>query len=207
MQFVPDESWEQATVTNRGYILKAMKEVLEPVGFRRHGASFHRTRTCGFIDTITLQAGVGFLLGKDTVNLGVYIPEVAALLEPAKSVEEARARKHPKEYECQLRMRLSRLVFGEDRWFDRDAPGIEIEISSLLTSCALPYFAQFGSLAAIADGVREGRFPNSVVPPGLQAAVFYLLGEHEQARSILLRWREDNPALIERLAAAMKINW
>ena len=192
-------------MVDRDHILRAMADVLRPNGFGRHASSFHRQKSDGFIETITLQAGVGRLSGQSTVNLGVYIPEVAVLFGEEESVDKARAKKYPKEYECALRMRLSRLAFGDDRWFDRSASGIENEISSLLTSCALPYFAQFSSLPAIAERVRSGRLPNSVAGPGLQAAVFYLIGDQKEARLVLLRWHKDNPALIGRIAQAMGI--
>jgi uncharacterized protein DUF4304 len=172
-------------MTGTGQILKTMQRALAPEGFRRSGTTLCRPKE-EFINVINLQGGLRHLVGKSAVNLGIYLPELHFLLGKAASIEDARALLNPKEYECAIRVRLSRLVHGRDEWFDRSAPNVGEDISDLIARHALPYFAEFTSLSAIASGIRSGVLPGTVAW-GTQAAIFLLAGEAAEARSVLLR--------------------
>jgi Domain of unknown function (DUF4304) len=179
-------------------ILKTMERVLAPEGFCRDGITFHRPGA-GFIDVINLQGGLRHLAGRSAVNLGIYISEVRSLLGKAGSPENAPALLNPKEYECAIRVRLSKLVYGRDHWFDRSAPDVEEEISDLLERYALPYFAQYRSLPEIAAGIRSGAIPGWVAW-GVKAAIFLLVGEAAEARSVLLREYDQRPDVVTAFA-------
>ena len=187
-------------MATQGQILTAMRRVLASEGFERHGSTFHRITTAGFIDTINLQAGLRSVAGKSAVNLGIYIPEVVTLVGSAASIEEARLKKAPRESECQVRGRLSTLGSGRDHWFDRSYPEVQETIPGLLTTCALPHFSKYSSLDAIASGIRKGEFKNIDVAWGTQAAIFMLLRDGEGARSVLLKERPRDPGTIDAYA-------
>ena len=184
---------------SREAIWEAVKSVLSPEGFRARSGTFYRTHQAISIDVVNLQAGTGHLAGKETVNLGVYIPEVARLLAPSG------VKNLPKEYECQIRIRLSRLAYGDDRWFDRSLSTTPREISSLIAKCAMPFFAEFPSLEAIAMRAESGSVPQTIIGPGLHAAVLVLLDKKEEARSVLIAHRDEHPVGIDKYAAALKL--
>jgi len=177
-----------------------MAKTLKSHGFRRRANYFDRTTPAGFKDIVSLQAGTGHLQGKVTVNMGVYIPAVGRLFDGNELKER------PKVYECQIRIRLSRLAYGNDKWFDRELPTAPQEVSSLITSCAIPFFQQFTSLKVIAEGSRSGQFPEKIVTPALLAGVLVLMGLKEEARAVLLKRYAENPALMKRCLDALGLS-
>lgn len=179
-------------MTTRYQILKSMRSVLEPGGFRLTGTTFHRATAAGLIDVVNLQAGLRSIAGKSTVNLGIYIPEVQALLGKPDSIQEALAKSEPQEPECAIRVRLPRLVYGNSYWFVRSDPSVGQIIADLLSSHALPWFEKLSSVYSISAELQAGRIPGPI-GWGMKAAIFKVSGELAAARTLLLDLRNEGP--------------
>jgi len=197
-------------VPTRYQILISMRGVLEPRGFKHAEGTFHRATDAGFIDVVNLQAGVGRLVGKSTVNLGIYIPEVWALLGKSDSIQQAREKTMPRETECAIRSRLSTLVYGSrgpERWFDRSDSSVGQTISELLSGYALPWFEKLSSLSSIAEELKADSSLWWIVW-GIQAAIFKVSGDLEAARSLLWERRSNDrdPIKVEVFASCIGID-
>jgi Domain of unknown function (DUF4304) len=179
-------------MATRYQILKSMRSALEPRGFRLTGTTFHRTAAVGLIDVVNLQAGLRSIAGKSTVNLGIYIPEVRALLGKPDSIPEALAKTEPQELECAIRARLSKLVYGNDHWFDRSDPSVGQTIADLLSSHAMPWFERLSSLSSISAELQAGRIPGPI-GWGMKAAIFKVSGDVAAARTLLSGLRNEGP--------------
>jgi hypothetical protein len=185
-------------------ILKFMRAVLEPAGFRLSGTTFHRVNEARFIEVVNLQGGVRSLAGKSAVNLGIFIPEVWVLLGKAESLEHARAKMTPKEYDCAIVERLSRLVYERDQWFERNDPNIGQIISGLISNFALPWFAELGSFSALTEALTANRFRRQVAW-GTQAAILKAAGEVSAVRSFLQQLQDVDPVRVDAYAASIGI--
>ena len=185
------------SMRDNSQILQSMRSLLKPGGFRSSGTTFHRAAPNRFIDVINLQGGVRSLAGRCAVNLGIYIPEY--------EVVPGRAASPPKEYDCVIRARLSKLVFGEDVWFDCTDPGAAELISNLLSSHGLPWFERLSTLDVIAEELKAGRLSNEV-GWGMRATILKGAGETEAARSFLRGLQGPSPDIIGALAARIGID-
>ena len=114
------------------------KRVLKEKGFKKKGNVFNRTTTDGLIQTIAFQSGsyapfavdvpsMGFypnsFYGKFTVNFGVFVPEVAHLLEK-------REASFIHEYHCEwaLRGRIGGESTDKEIWLSlSDVPTTTVE--------------------------------------------------------------------------------
>jgi hypothetical protein len=190
-----------------------LRPVLTEHGFRARGRAFNRVTSDGLTGVVQLQAGrfdppgttylPGLrenLYGKFTVNLGVFVPEVAELygLRPSKSFVQ--------EYHCCIRTRLS--ILGQahrDVWWDIRADEVLIqELVQRLTRDAIPFFRKFETRDAILD--QWSAVPQSSVPPRIVCAIVLARrGRSEDARVLLAaQLRETlnpgHPAFVRRLA-------
>lgn len=97
---------------------------LKPLGFSKAGRTFNRRLDNGIIQVINFQSGqhqVGIdhnmpgmresFYGKFVVNLGVCVESLYKLQYPDEK------KKYYKEYECQIRQRLGRLLNKGDYWW------------------------------------------------------------------------------------------
>ena len=106
---------------------KALTPGLREVGFRRKGRTYNRTTSDGLVQVINIQMGAydppgtvhavpGLrenFYGKFTVNLGVYVPEVARYVD-----WRAETKKYIQEYDCCIRNRLGMVSpEGRDLWW------------------------------------------------------------------------------------------
>lgn len=134
-------------------VQRALGAFLVPAGFTAHGRTCRRTTEDRLVQVINLQAGrpaphsrsVTGLVQTDrggtfTVNLGVYLPEVASLRGlPAPHAGI-------KEYDCQVRARLGELLNpATTSWWSLDAVPtiIAAEITVHLQSCGLPFLDRY----------------------------------------------------------------
>ena len=193
-----------AMLTSR-QILKSMRVALESVGFRLSGTTFHRVNDAHFVEVVNLQSGVRIRAGESAVNLGIFIPEVWVLRAQSESLEQARLITTPKAYDCAIEERLSRIVYEEDRWFDRDDPNVAQTICDLVTSCALPWFGELSSLSAIKGALVANRFHRQVAW-GTHAAILKVAGDTEGARSYLAQLRDVDPVNVKVFASSIEID-
>lgn len=105
-------------------IEKEVFATLKPLGFKKNGRTFNRTSEDGIVQVVNFQSekhkteenyfvdGVREnLYGKFVVNLGVCIESLYKFEFPNDN------NKYYKEYDCQIRERLGKLLTGQDYWW------------------------------------------------------------------------------------------
>lgn len=187
----------------------ALATPLKAAGFKKQARVFRRSRDDGAVEVIDIQGGKYNTEGKGefTVNLGLYLPQIAAMLD-APPLEK------PQEHQCHFRQRIGALLpeKDEDFWWSMDTVTHDEALAHALQQAvlnhALPWFACFTPEAFQAAGGDFGQLPGGAPMPldPLHAASFYLLlGEHDKARERLnigLEYRKSLAAQIHALAAA-----
>ena len=138
-------------------IQKTLTGFLKPLGFKKKGRTYNRKVADGLVQAVNLQMGqfpIGEYVipgvreshyGRFTVNLGVALPAVRA-------VESGRAfPAFVQEYECEIRERLTHLVFHEDTWFDLDhqVEKTANDITRYMDSLGVPFLEEFESYNAV----------------------------------------------------------
>ena len=134
-------------------IQKELTGYLKPLGFAERGRTYNRRVGDGPVQVVNLQMGVRGLAGRFTVNLGVGLPVV----RPIEWGREFPA--FVQEYHCDIRNRLSRLVFNDDTWFDLD---VQVErtaadIIRYMDTAGIPFLEQvesYENVLAIIDSAR-----------------------------------------------------
>lgn len=121
---------------------------LKADGFKRSARTFQLTREA-VIQVLNVQASQSNLgdEGSFTLNLGVYVPDLGRVLGEA--VQEK-----PKEYQCQARQRIGRLMAGgEDHWWDvsprTDLAALAEEIDLRYRELARPWFEALATPRAL----------------------------------------------------------
>ncbi len=105
-------------------IEKEVFATLKPLGFKKNGRTFNRTSEEGIVQVVNFQSekhkteenyfvdGVREnLYGKFVVNLGVCIVSLYKFQFPNEN------NNYCKEYDCQIRERLGKLLPGQDYWW------------------------------------------------------------------------------------------
>lgn len=127
---------------------------LKPLGFRKRGRTFNRRTDKRIVQVINFQMGqfpIGnqeipglreSFYGKFTINLGILIEDLFILNAPGE------LKSFYQEYDCQIRKRLSHLLFYEDKWWTLSE---EIDTELLfkqIEGTALNWLYQFSTLDA-----------------------------------------------------------
>ena len=181
--------------------------VLKAAGFGKRRHTFNRPLEPGLVHVVNFQMGPFDPPGTEefppirrnryghfTVNLGVFIKEVAETLHqvPASSFVP--------EYACEIRARLGSLMPDhDDLWWslDDDPAQTGRYMVDLLERYALPYLDRFHSrLAVIEEWLRHGQATGFAPRGDLSVAV--MLKERddiETAKSLVNRYlaRDDHP--------------
>jgi Domain of unknown function (DUF4304) len=154
---------------------------LKERSFRVRGRTFNRRTTDGFTQVVHFQMGSfdppdtkyipGFsqdLYGKFTINLGVYVPEVAMY----QSGGEARSFVH--DYHCCVRSRLGKL--GSERkdlwWSLQETDVLAAELWTRLERDGFPFLARFETRAGVLrEWMQAGDSPYIGSPPRIVCAI------------------------------------
>lgn len=169
-------------------------------GFRKHGRTYNRITPDDLTQIINFQMGASDppgttyvpglrenLYGLFTINLGVCVPEVAAIQggrNPRKVVHD---------YNCCIRARLSELQGeNEDIWWRIPATEIAVaNIGGFLEERGLAFLERFATREAIVAGYpefqRQFRTAASSPPNLVVAIIQWKLGNHDLARQSLVR--------------------
>jgi Domain of unknown function (DUF4304) len=177
-------------------IQKALRHFLKGRGFKVRGRTFNRTTEDGLTQVVSIQMGApdppgttyipGFrknLRGWFTVNLGVYVPEVA------RHHGGGEAKSWVQEYHCCVRARLGD-VSGEDRdvwWHARSDDAVIDEVRRRLELGALPFLERFSTRDKIL-AQWHGRSENmgaSSPPRIVMAIILAERGHKDRARELL----------------------
>lgn len=136
-------------------IERIIYEYLKPLGFKKHGRTFHRFVDGDMSQVVNLQNGCPSKGIYDAlwVNLGIRIPECVE----QKFVITKLLKKYYHEYECNIRTTLGYLVDGQDNSFNlKDDPNkIGEAIVEQLEKYVIPVFDILNSCDSILKYRRE----------------------------------------------------
>ena len=177
-------------------IQRALRPALSEHGFKVRGRTFNRVTDDGLTQVVNLQMGASDppgttyipglrenMHGLFTVNLGVYIPEVAELHGggPAKSWVQ--------EYYCSIRNRLGPASGSpKDVWWQASAsPEVIQDVQLLLLSFGLVFLERFRSRDLVLselDGKGEN-LEHCSVPRIVSAIILTRRGKPDAARKLM----------------------
>ncbi len=175
-------------------IQRRLRAVLAELGFKRHGRAFNRRKPDCLVDVIHFQMGAfeppgsqpipglrESLYGKFAINLGVYVPEVAAWQTGRQATSAVQ------DYHCCIRRQLGASP-DTDRWWPIRIDECLIgEIATLVERDAVPFFAKYGSrdqILSVLGGASANTHEVSV-PRIISAIIFAERGEFESAKELL----------------------
>ena len=200
-------------------IQRALKASLKEQGFRTRGRTFNRVTGDGLTQVINLQMGSfdppgttyipGLrenLHGLFTVNLGVYIPEVAELHGggPAKAWVQ--------DYNCAIRSRLGPASgSNQDLWWHaRNEADVIADVQSMLLTYGLLFLERFDSrdkvLSELAGHGKNLEYCS--VPRIISAIILTERGQLATARELMSAQtgetlNRNHPAYVRELALKM----
>jgi hypothetical protein len=135
-------------------IERPVTKYLKAKGFVKKGRNYNRPAEEGLVEVINFQSGT-FPIGKYeipglreskygqfTINLGIAVPEIHRVTYPKFALPS-----FWKEYECQIRDRLGRLLYSKDYWWEitDDAETISKEIIDGLENKGIPWLDQYST--------------------------------------------------------------
>jgi hypothetical protein len=200
----------------------ALHAKLKGLGFKKKGRSFNRTTADGLVQVISVQMGAhdppgtthipGLrenLYGWFTLNLGVYVPEVARHLGGGE------AKGFVQEYHCCIRSRLGALgPEKKDLWWRNDAVDQVLpDLGARLDRDGLRFLDRFASRAAILEawkGETENQGAGSSPPRIVMAIILVERGHRERAKELLAEQAGEprnpgHPAYVRSLAERLGI--
>ncbi|MFT4047673.1 MAG: DUF4304 domain-containing protein [Solimonas sp.] len=200
-------------------IQRVLKGALKEHGFKSRGRTFNRETSDGLTQVINLQMG-SFdppgttyipslrenLHGLFTVNLGIYIPEVADLHGggPAKSWVQ--------DYNCAIRSRLGPAIgSNQDLWWHaRNDAQVVADVQSMLLTYGLLFLDRFESRdKVLADLAGHGKnLEYCLVPRIISAIILTKRGQVSEARELMTAQtgetlNRNHPAYVRKLAVKM----
>jgi hypothetical protein len=201
-------------------VQRAIRPSLKEHGFKSRGRTFNRLTSDGLTQVVNLQMGPSDppgttyipglrenLYGLFTINLGVYIPEVAELKS------SGLARSWVQEYYCSIRTRLGQASgSSQDLWWHaRDPVAAVADIEPLLLSYGLLFLDRFSTRDYILrelDGHGEN-LEYCDVPRIVSAIILNNRGQADDARVLMAaqtqenRYNRNHPAYVRELAERM----
>jgi hypothetical protein len=200
-----------------------LRSTLRDHGFRSRGRTFNRTTSDKLTEVIQFQMGSydppgttyipGLrenLYGKFTVNLGIFVPEVA------QHHGGGRPKSFVQEYHCCIRTRLA--VIGPKRrdvWWDISGdPALADELVDRLAQDAFPFFRMFDTRDKIlAEWLTVPRSPFAFSPTRIVCAIILTSrGQFDQARALLAAQAKEitspgHPAYVRGLAERLGLGY
>ncbi|HEV7609665.1 MAG TPA: DUF4304 domain-containing protein [Steroidobacteraceae bacterium] len=201
-------------------IQRALRPALTEHGFKVRGRTFNRVTDDGLTQVVNLQMGASYppgttyfpglredLHGLFTVNLGVYIPEVAELHGggPAKSWVQ--------EYTCSVRNRLGPASgSSKDLWWQaRASPEVIQDVQLLLISFGLVFLERFRSRDLVLSELNGlgNNLEHCSVPRIVCAIILARRGDPNAARELMSaqasesKGNRHHPAYVRELARRM----
>src|SRR5262245_14171011 len=178
-------------------IQAVLRSLMKARGFNVRGRTFNRLTEDGLTQVINLQMGPSDppgttyvpglrenLHGLFTVNLGVYVPEVA------RCHGGGEARSWVQDYHCCVRARLGEVSGEKDAWWHASADPVVIEdVRRLLQAEGLPFLEQFSTRDMILTewGDRSKSMGASSPPRIVMSIILAVRGEKDRARALLAR--------------------
>lgn len=181
--------------TARDAVLCGLQQLFEDRGFGRTGPLFNRTTQDGLTQVINFQLSRSnpplslptsdrgpHSFGRFTVNLGVFIPEVALLSFPSGTSAPIH------EHDCEIRARLGKL--GPERrelWWQLSADSLPTEdIRLRLERDGLPYLDKLSSRDAVLVELENPAPGTALLNPKIaRACILATRGQAADAHALL----------------------
>lgn len=197
-------------------IQRALRPVLKAEGFTVRGRTFNCVTEDGLTQVISIQMGASDppgttyknLHGLFTVNLGVYVPEVA------RHDGGGEAKSWVQEYHCCVRARLGKAC-GEKRdiwWHARAEDAVIEDVRRRLEQAGLPFLNRYSTREKIlAEWQDRSENMGAGRPPRIVLAI--ILAEHgrkDEARALLAQQVHEtrspgHPDYVWRLANRLNV--
>ncbi|MGZ4362931.1 MAG: DUF4304 domain-containing protein [Gaiellaceae bacterium] len=185
-------------------VVALAQPLLKRAGFRKRRRTFNRDSEPGLVQVVNFQMGAfnppgpgseanlaareelglpGNLYGSFTINLGVYVGEMAFS-------DSEKCEGWISEYHCQLRQRLGQLLDPPaDTWWSLDDPHAAHEaVDEALDTAGLPWLNRLASRDAILRTyATEGRFGIGLGPAGPVRIAWLLRATDPEAAEAVLR--------------------
>lgn len=182
----------------------ALAQPLKAAGFVKQARVFRRTLADGGIEVVAIQGGKynEGSRGEFTVDLGLYLPAIAALTGAA-------ALENPQAWQCHIHTRIGHLMphKQQDFWWPIDEhsndAAIAAELQTAVIQHGLPWLAALQPAAFKTIGADFYRLPGGkpVLNPFHAAALCLLADAPEQARQRLLIGLENKPSSADAIRA------
>ena len=160
-----------------------LRPFFEQRGYRLRARTFNRGTSDGLVHVFNFQVGQTSLQGKFTVNVGVYVPEVAGVEYGPKK------RSFVQEPECCVRHRLGMLgAERRDIWWDLLSDGQSAANLQLrLERDALPFLARFETRDFVFQELSRLKGNSGLgMPPRLVCAILLVhRGQNAKAKETL----------------------
>lgn len=220
-----DNESDKTTVSNKDElkfqldnIQKEIHLFLKPLGFKKKGRTFNKQTEEGIYQVINIQNGryefgdkyliPGFrenYYGKFTVNLGVMVREIYDL-DPHKKLKDIY-----KDYDCQIRTRLTHLTIKQDLWWEISEGNNQIakEIIDGLNSHGLEWLDIFENRDKICRNLgSKGGYPRAE----LDVALIELHRDKTKAEKLFqnyydnIDFKNGHKEYVKALADRLKVN-
>ncbi len=170
-----------------------LRPLLKEHGFRMRSRTCNRTSADGLIHVVNFQMGrydppgtyeiPGLrenLYGKFTVNVGIYVPEIARLRLGKITSDFAQ------EVDCCIRQRLGHLAGSSDLWWNLPASDSTVaDLRLRIERDALPFLANHEDRTAVLRQLETAAHVTGGPPRISRAIILAHRGEIEQARKLL----------------------
>ena len=160
--------------------------LLKENGFSKSSRNFYRESESAWrVVNVQSSQSNSDMAGKFTVNLGVYLPQVAALAGQSPVTGK------PKEYDCTVRKRIGALMpHGVDYWWEllpsTDPAAIAATVAAAVETYGLPWFAANTSVLQVADTLANQ-------PSVMAAAAALAAGDRPEAARRIGRMEAERP--------------
>lgn len=202
-------------------IQSALRPALKVEGFKVRGRTFNRVTEDGLTQVINIQMGASGppgttcipffrndLHGHFTVNLGVYVPEVA------RHHGGGEVKSWVREYDCCVRARLGE-ASGEKQdiwWHARAVDGVIEDVRHRIEQKGLPFLDRYSTREKILAQWKD-RSENMFASASPRIVVAIILGEHgrkDEARELLAQQvletrNPGHPDYVRRLASKLSV--
>ena len=201
------------------FIQSSLRPLLKAHGYKMRGRTFNRITENGLTQVVNLQMGASDppgttyipglrenLYGLFTINLGVYIPEVAALQGGGK------AKAWVQDYHCSIRERLGPVSSSEKDvwWHARGDLAIVHDIQSCLVDFGIPFLERFSTRDLVLAELKGhgANLQYCSVPRIVSAIILAERKETDQARALLSEQTQEthnprHPEYVRDLAKRM----
>ncbi|MEW6684563.1 MAG: DUF4304 domain-containing protein [Nitrospirota bacterium] len=202
-------------------IQSTLRPVLKAQGFKVRGRTFNRVTEDGLTQVISIQMGASDppgttyipglrenLHGLFTVNLGVYVPEVA------RHHGGGEAKSWVQEYHCCVRARLGE-ASGEERdiwWHARAEDAVFEDVRRRLEQAGLPFLNRYSTRQKIlAEWQDRSENMGAGGPPRIVMAIILAeRGRKDEARALLAQQvletrNPGHPDYVRRLANQLSV--